>query len=67
MNNTEKNEQPPAGEELTPAPIEALKTPAAKAEDQWDRLLRTTERVIERDVLATIGARLNLHFKLVRR
>ena len=42
MNNTEKNEQPPAGEELTPAQIEALKTQAAKAEDHWDRLLRTT-------------------------
>ena len=53
MNNTDKNEQPSAKEqpevetappmpELTPAQIEALKTQAAKAEENWDRLLRTT-------------------------
>jgi molecular chaperone GrpE len=53
MNNTDKKEQPVAPEqpsaekaaltpELTPAQIEVLKAQAAKAEENWDRLLRTT-------------------------
>ena len=53
MNNTDKKEQSVAKEqppvetaapvpELTPAQIEVLKTQAAKAEENWDRLLRTT-------------------------
>ena len=47
MNNSDNNEQA-AGEtalspaDLTPAQFEELKAQAAKAEEYWDRLLRTT-------------------------
>jgi molecular chaperone GrpE len=47
MNNSDKNEQA-AGDtatsltELTPAQFEELKAQAAKAEENWERLLRTT-------------------------
>src|ERR1035437_10528203 len=42
MSKTEAGTPPSADAELTPEQIEELKTRAAKADENWDRLLRTT-------------------------
>ena len=42
MSKTEAETPPSADAELTPEQIEELKTRAAKADENWERLLRTT-------------------------